>query len=352
MNTIVIVTEANAKVATGHLMECIACAEELTKNGYEVSFWINDDMESGLKKRIPCRFREYHKSIENDYKALTEEICRISPGVLLFNLREISEKFLEICKAKIPDSTTVICIDEFGHRNLQADIIINPMIDSYYWDYRESKARLFCGAQYLVLPEQLSVLHKRKKKINSRIEKIVVTMGGVDAKNYTLDLSGIVSENFPEAAIDIVIGGGNRSREAIVEKAKNYQNLNVRENISNLSDLLYEADMVICAGGNTLHEAACIGTPAIVLPSMPHEERTAKCFEKRGFGVVTDVHTDWSKEIPALFSRFLSAGIRNEMSISGKKISDGLGRKRIIDIIQKTGGTDANENFINGMVDL
>ena len=41
--------------------------------------------------------------------------------------------------------------------------------------------------------------------------------------------------------------------------------------------------MVCCAGGNTLHETACIGTPAIVWPSMPHERRTAECFERQGF---------------------------------------------------------------------
>ena len=45
MKTIFIVTEANVAVATGHLMECIVCAEELMENGYEISFWINDDMD-------------------------------------------------------------------------------------------------------------------------------------------------------------------------------------------------------------------------------------------------------------------------------------------------------------------
>lgn len=352
MNSIFIVTEANETVATGHLMECIVCAEELIENGYEVSFWINDDMEDGLKKRIPVRFREYHKSIETDYEALIEEVYRGCPKVLLFNLREISENFLERCKAKISDRTTVICIDEFGHRNLQADIIINPMIDSYYWDYKESKAGLFCGPEYLILSEQLAELHKRKKEINRCIKKIVITLGGVDVKNYTLDISKLAAENFPETEIDVIIGGGNRNRANIVRNAMYYRNINIKENVSNLPDLLYEADVVICAGGNTLHEAACIGTPAIVLPSMPHEERTAKCFEKRGFGIVLNVHTEWKKEMPVLFSRISSAQIRSEMSVNGKKISDGLGRKRVTDIIQKMGSVNGNENFINGMVDL
>ena len=119
MNTIFIVTEANATVATGHLMECIVCAEELMESGYDVSFWINDDMEEGLKKRIPCMFWEYHISIENDYEMLLKEICKTHPNAVLFNLRELSEKFSKICRKAIDKTISIICIDEFGHRNLQ-----------------------------------------------------------------------------------------------------------------------------------------------------------------------------------------------------------------------------------------
>lgn len=336
MNTIFIVTEANANVATGHLMECIVCAEELIRNGYEVSFWINDDVESGLKKRIPCRFREYHRSIENDHEVLIEEVCRICPKVLLFNLREISGKFLEVCNKRISDRTMVICIDEFGHRNLQADIIINPMIDPYYWDYGESKAKLFCGAKYLILSERLEKFYEKEKQINSDINKIVVSMGGVDSKNYTSDLIDIISEKFPDAAMEIIIGGGNQHRKEITERAVNSKNITLKENISNLLDLMYEADLVFCAGGNTLHEVACIGTPVIVLPSMPHEERTAKCFEKKGFGLMVDVRGDRRKNVLDLCDRVRSYELRNSMHVKGKMISDGKGRKRVLEVIDRS----------------
>lgn len=336
MNKIFIVTEANAAVATGHLMECIALVEELIENGYEISFWINDDMEDGLKKRIPVRFQEYHKSIENDYEALIEEVYRGCPKVLLFNLREISEKFLERCKARISDRTTVICIDEFGHRNLQADIIINPMIDPYYWEYGESKAKLFCGAKYLILSESLEKFYEKEKQINSDINKIVVSMGGVDARNYTSDLIDIISEKFPDAATEIIIGGGNQHRKEIMERAVNCKNITLKENISNLLDLLYEADLVFCAGGNTLHEVACIGTPAIVLPSMPHEERNAKCFEKKGFGLMVDVNGDRRNSVLDLCDRVRSYELRSSMYVKGKMISDGKGRKRVLEVIERS----------------
>ncbi len=337
MNTICIVTEANAAVATGHLMECIVCAEELMGNGYEVSFWINDDAEYSLKQRIDCPYQQYRHSIETDYDYFLYEITNKQPAAILFNLREISEEFLKKIRTRLPTHIKLICIDEFGHRNLPADIIINPMADPYYWEYGESKAHLFCGAEYLVLSEMLEVLHKKEKKIHESINRIIVTLGGVDPQGYTVDLVEATAGNFPYSEIDIIIGGGNPNQEAIVKKAANYHNISVKKNIFNLPDLLYEADLVICAGGNTLHEAACIGTPAIVLPSMPHEKRTAKYFEKRGFGIVIDVDNHWQKDIFTIFDKLMPMEIRSQMSIRGKKLSDGAGRKRIAGIIQKIG---------------
>lgn len=337
MNTIFIVTEANASVATGHLLECIDCMKELKKIGYGISFWINDDMECSLKRRINCPYQQYRCSIEMDYTFFLSEIMRKRPIAILFNLREISENFLKKMRSMLSTETKLICIDEFGHRSLQADIIINPMIDPYYWDYGESRAKLFCGAEYLVLSQTLGMLHEKEKKINEKINSIVITMGGVDPQNYTLDLMEAVVESFSGSEIDVIVGGGNQNLENIMKKAAKYQNITVRENIPNLPDMMYEADLVICAGGNTLHEAACIGTPAIVLPSMPHEERTAKCFEKKGFGVVVDVSTDWEKDLFCMFEKIRSVKIRDEMSIRGKQLSDGLGRKRIAEIIQKLG---------------
>ncbi len=342
MNIIFIVTEANKRVATGHLMECIVCAEALLGNGYEVSFWINDDVGKDLKKRIPCQFCEYHNSIEEDYELLVEEVYMTQPKVVIFNLREISERFLEVFKEKIQNRTTIICIDEFGHRQLAADIIVNPMIDSYYWDYGESKACLFCGAKYLLLPKELELYHQKQKTVNKIIQKIVITMGGVDPKNYTLDLIEIVSWYFASADINIVVGGGNQHYEDIIRKADRsseiYHNkIIISQNISHseLLQMMHEADVVLCAGGNTLHEVACIGTPAIIMPSMPHEVRTAKCFKKEGFGIIVDSNIDWKEEMSGVFNRIKPMEIRQKMSISGKKILDGLGRKRVAEIIEK-----------------
>ncbi len=335
MDTIFIVTEANERVATGHLIECIACVDELLQNEYEVSFWINDNMGEGLKKRVPCMFHEYHISIESDYVTLMEEICKVHPKVLLFNLREISEKFLKICRDTLSKKTTIICIDEFGHRNLQADIIINPMIDSYYWNYEESDAQLFCGAQYLFLDKKINQFHQMKKKIRRNIRNILITMGGVDPKNYTILLLKEIPVCFPDAEIDIVLGGGNQNCKDIYKKVENSARIRIYENILDLPKMIYQADLIICSGGNTLHEVACIGTPAIIFPSMSHEIRTAKCFSSNGFGYVIDAEDELRDKLWKACRNIKDYLVRREMSIKGKDLCDGLGLEHVMDIIKK-----------------
>lgn len=350
MDQIVIVTEANETVATGHLMECIACAEALMKAGYAVSFWINHDAADSLKSRIPCVFREYFRSVEEDCAALTAALQISRPAVVIFNLREITEDFLCVFRMNISDDTTVICIDEFGHRNLKADIIINPMIDPYYWSYGENDARLFCGAQYLILSDELETFHKKEKNIRPAVHEIVISMGGVDPRGYTLELAEIVPSIYPQALIHIILGGGNRQREEILRRTAGKETIKSAENIPDLPKKIYEADLLICAGGNTLHEAACIGTPAIVLPSAPHEKRTAACFAAGGFGLVGDTDASWQTELVSLLEKMHSQHFRNVMSISGKKLSDGRGRKRVVEIVEKEcGGKYENPGNIGAL---
>lgn len=338
MDTVCIVTEADEYVATGHLMECIVCAKELIAEGYAISFWINDNAEPALKKRIPCGYHEYKQSIEEDNTHFFQVVISEQVKVIVFNLRQITEKFLYKVKHMVSDNTKILCIDEFGHRDLPADIIVNPMIVPYYWDYGDCKARLYCGAEYLILPAEPGMLHLRKKQINEKIERIVISMGGADPENYTLKLVKIVPELFEETEISIVIGAENKNRKEI-EKEAAYRKVSLYRNVTNLPEMMFETDVLICAGGNTLHEAACIGTPAIVIPSRPHEEQTAKCFQEKGFGIVVDGQVDLKTEILNALYKINSLETRNEMSKNGKLVSDGLGRKRIVDIIK-------NRNFV------
>lgn len=66
-----------------------------------------------------------------------------------------------------------------------------------------------------------------------------------------------------------------------------HPNLDMREYIYNMPDLLAAADVIICrAGSSTLNEVAAAGTPCIIVPSPNvtdnHQEKNARILERRG----------------------------------------------------------------------
>jgi spore coat polysaccharide biosynthesis predicted glycosyltransferase SpsG len=336
---ILIVTEANEKVASGHLFESIVCYEEFLKQNMKAELMINADMPVKLKERLPQQYLEYASNIQQEVDFLCDYIEKQHTTILLFNLRKIENDIIRYIKER--SNVWILCIDEFGHRRLDADVIVNPMIDEYYWEYPDSTATIFCGAEYLVLPRTLAGFQGKKKEIHERIHTITVSMGGVDAPGTTLKIAKWLGEWRQDLQINLVLGGGFPHKDSLLKIINGKEQFSLYENISFLYDLFYDSDLAVCAGGNTLHELSAIGTPAIVIPSMPHEVRNGKAFEKKGFSVCCKDAESIKKPdfMEAVFS-LENIEERNIMSRNGKEITDGRGAEKIFDIVMKRGKTN------------
>ncbi len=330
---IIIVTEANELVATGHLYESIELGDNLAENGYSVMTLINKDAASELKEKINYSCDEYDGRIALS-DAIRQSIVFFNPGVLVFDLREIkNEELLSIREYFIG---MIICIDEWGHRRLDCDVIINPMVDSCFWDYKDSPAEKYFGGQYLVLPRKIHRYHEELRNINERVKRVCISMGGVDKNDTTQRILKLLPPLFLEIKWDVVIGGGNSKEDEIRDISKEYGNVAVHKNISYIYNLFCDADIAFCAGGNTLHELACLGTPMIVIPTMPHEYNNGKYFEKAGAGVclpLSEMVTE--SEIVNAFRNMLDSKIRINHSENGKRISKGNGVELTTDIIDE-----------------
>ena len=187
MKNIVIVTEANEKVASGHLMECIEIAAVLREHKYNVSFFVNDDIDRAFLERIPFSYRTYSRNLQYGCKAICQTLITDSIDLVIFNFRRIEDDLLRYIRQKY--SGTVLCIDELGHRHLSCNIIVNPMIDAYYHVYDDLDAKLYAGAKYLILSRKIQDYHKREKKIRENIQRICISMGGVDPFGTTVKLT-------------------------------------------------------------------------------------------------------------------------------------------------------------------
>ena len=300
--------------------------------GTEVSLLVNSDMPAALKGRIEGEYFTYQSNIQKESAFLIDFINGKKYTKVLFNLRKIENDFL----LQIRDNTMrqIICIDEFGNRRLDADIIVNPMIDEYYWKY-DTAAKLYCGAEYLVLPMELQEFRRKTKKINEKIKKITVSMGGADVGNSTLHLVEWLPILDGELEVNLVLGGAYQEEKELRKMTVNNDKIKIFHNISYLNRLFFESDLAFCAGGNTLHELAVLGIPAIVIPSMQHEVRNGKAFECAGFSFCGSIAEQFSyQELADLYDQVKTKQVRKNMQDVGKKLADGRGYERIYQILK------------------
>ena len=163
-------------------------------------------------------------------------------------------------------------------------------------------------------------------------------MGGVDPYGYSLILAKWLPERYKDWDFDFVLGGGFQKTEEIKSVLKKYANVNVYHNIPFLYRLIYEADLVFCAGGNTLHETAAIGTPALIFPGAGHEVRNADMFIGKGFGRKICAKRAVEFEIINSLSEMEDKNVRKEISDAGKRMIDGMGAQRMLEIMESVSG--------------
>lgn len=326
---VLIITEANEKVASGHLMESIALYKKLVANNVEALILRNHDM--------PCLWEKKLESIDNAtysfslYQGMEEILKHLQDNaydVIVTDLREIQNE--QLLRIKQVFQGKIICLDEWGNRFLDCHAIVNNMADRSFWDYKDSSARIYAGMQYLILNSDLKNYHEKKKVISQEIRNVVITMGGVDINNSTQKIYDIIKQIDSIKTIHIVLGGGCRNEEKIRQSVEMDLRCVVHKDIDYLFELIYDADVAFCAGGNTMYEIACIGTPAIVVPTMSHEEINGRAFQRTGFGHV--FVRDDMKEILSFMLNF-DQKMRAQMSSCGKKMVDGNGVERVLQII-------------------
>lgn len=330
---IVVLTEADEKIASGHLKECIVLTEELRKRGYNAVLWVNEDIPKGFLKGTCSEYYMYRRPIEQGIVEVNSYLEQESVQLLVLNLRRVDNEL--ILKIKKKCNVLILCIDEFGHRRLDCDIIVNPMIDERFGQYTGKYKQKYLGNKYLILPTKYYEWNQKEKRIRDKIEEITISMGGVDLNNTTLRVVNWLQEqHLGIIKVNVVLGGGYSHLDGLKKAIRCKNNFVIFQNINYLDELFFNSDIAFCAGGNTLHELACIGTTAVVIPTMPHEYQNGKTFEAKGFGICYKDFDEFVLNMNWSFWDYFDKERRSLHMQAGKGCSDGGGYLRMIGLVQ------------------
>lgn len=341
---ILIRADAGTRIGTGHIMRCLALAQAWRRSGGEATFVMAT--ESPVLER---RLRDSGMDIRHINVALgsqedVQQTLSLAKKIGVYWLVVDGYHFDATYQQAIKGAGyRLLFIDDYGHADhYYADIVLNQNIsadDSLYTN-REPYTRLLLGTKYILLREEFLAWKDWQREVPEVARKILVTLGGGDPDNVTLKVINAINKLEMEGLeIKVVIGPANphiASLKEVIDLSP--FTFHLLSSIKNMPELMAWADMAVSAGGSTCWELAFIGVPAIIVVLAENQRRIAEELDQAGAAVNTGFYdaVEPAKIAEALKRLLFKGDKRAAMSNRARKLVDGKGKERIVEILSST----------------
>ena len=321
-----IITEGGKDIGFGHITRCLSLYQAFKERGILPEFIINGD------NNIEYLLKNVNYQIFNwidERKKLIEMAKDADIAIIDSYLADISlyNKIANLVK-------TPVYIDDNKRLNYSNGIVVNGNIHAEKLKYPKKDGIIYLlGTKYTPLRKEFWEVPE--KKIKENIESIMVTFGGDDAKNMTLKILAFLKDKYPNLIKNVIIGRSFQNIDEIKKCADKNTNLSYYPNAEKMKGIMFESDIAISAGGQTLNELASVGVPIIGVCMAKNQLESIKEWKRIGFleyaglynkdNIITKTNN---------FLKFLEdIKLRESKSEIGRKFVDGKGSLRTIKLI-------------------
>jgi len=334
--------DANNHIGAGHIMRCIALAQEWKKGGGNVVF-LSCCESHIIRDRIVDEGFKYIDSATLSEQDDTQNTILILNGLsqafwLVIDGYHFSDSYFQSIREA---GYQVFLFDDVNHRNtVSVDIILNQNIDAEKMKYNcSSDTKILLGVKYALLRKDFFDYRGRQRIFPEKGNKIVVTMGGGDSENVTLEiLKSLNLINDPELDVIIIVGPSNIHMDSLIKELSSSLFKNeLRISVKNMPEIMAWADLAITAGGSTCWELCFMGVPSLVVCTAENQKHVINGLNRRqifktlGWWKDLDIE-NISLEIQELIT---DRQQRFRMTNLGKKLIDGKGSERLVNILLK-----------------
>jgi len=321
-----IITEGSKNIGFGHITRCISLYQAFKKRGIIPKFIINGDdpvkdLLKGLNYQIfnwlDEKSRLFKKVKDTDIAIIDSYLADISFYNTLSDLVRLA-----------------VYIDDNKSLNYPKGIVVNGSIYAEELNYpRTNGVTYLLGTKYTPLRKEFWKVPE--KKIKEKVESIMITFGGDDAKNMTPKILGFLRENYPELKKNVIVGNAFQNIDEIKKSADKNTNLIYYPDVKEIKEIMLESDIAISAGGQTLYELARVGVPTVGICVAENQLRNVKGWQEAGF----IEYAGWWREenifknIELCFCKLVDFFIRKKKFFLGRELVDGRGSRRIVNFI-------------------
>lgn len=285
---VVIRVDSSVELGSGHLMRCLTLAGQLANVGAIVKF-VCSDLPGAMFTTIEANGYQYKKitgaglsqSQQDDAKLTIKAINELFPEgsdwlvVDHYSLDALWEAQMRQQAKKI------MVIDDLANRPHDCDLLLDQ---NYYRNYETryvnllpSKCITFLGPGFVLFRPEFYAAKEINRVRDGSVRRILVFFGASDATNQTQKvIESIPLLNRPDIAFDIVVGASNPNKESIEKLCKELPNATFYCQVTNMAEMMINADLAIGAGGAAMWERCFLGLPAITVVCAHNQEQTTK----------------------------------------------------------------------------
>lgn len=282
--------DANEKIATGHLMRCMAIAKGFQKTGEQVLFFLAEEKETERLKAHNIPYVVLHSQwndLETEIPVLVRYIEKFSIEKLIVDSYQATKVYLE----RINEATDVFYMDDMAEETYKIAGVIHysnwPWDEKYKNSYKDSNTICMAGMEYTPLRDEFyPFLGKREKR------SVLLTTGGTDPYNVEGKILEYVKRQriknmgaftFWHNVQFLVISGSMNQNKKFLKKLEDENDwITLYENINNMGELMRKSYVAVSAGGTTIYELCACEVPIISFSFANNQEGFAAEMGKQG----------------------------------------------------------------------
>nr|WP_313092880.1 UDP-2,4-diacetamido-2,4,6-trideoxy-beta-L-altropyranose hydrolase [Moraxella sp. CTOTU48268] len=354
---IVVRADASLTIGSGHIMRCLTLADGLKKQRHDISFICRHHdghladliAQKGFAVQLLAKSKtadfikqhahsEWLGASESDDFAECQPILQVlKPDWLIIDHYAIGENWEQQAKRLLPN-LKILAIDDLADRTHDCEILLDQNFGRKNEDYQAlvpSHCQLLLGTRYTLLRDEFAswrAMSLNRRKSVQPPKHILVNLGGVDNDNVTLkilqSLNTFVQQSTQSFNVTVVMGKTAPHIESVQRFAKRASfACAVLVNVTNMAQLMANADLAIGAAGSTTWERCCLGLPMMLIVLADNQQVIAKALaDKNLVKVVTDIGA-LDEQLPRLLSEL--ADNYKKFSRQSAKLVDGQGAKRV-----------------------
>lgn len=348
--------DASVPIGSGHVMRCLSLAIELQRRDVQVVF-VCRDLPVHLGELILSHGFRLHRllALAASSRVQLAEASSVPQAWLGLSWQtDCNETHAALDGSKIDwlivdhygldakwesamrtVATRIMVIDDLADRMHDCDLLLDQNVyddmEQRYSHLVPPSCRKLLGPRFALLRQEFSRERARARIRDGAMRKILVFLGDADSTNITTKvMRAVKSLARSDIKYDVVIGASNPNTLEIELLSKDLPNMTLSRQVSNMAELMTDADLCIGAGGTTMWERFCMGLPSIVIPIAANQFESAQALARMGkIFCVTDDGNLEATLVEAIRTLIGNRPYQQFLAQMGAELVDGRGAVRV-----------------------